>query len=48
MIARNLVAGVALISVYRSPAWPIEGGAGNARPVYERSENLEQFTTGSD
>ena len=38
----------ALISVYRSPAWPIEGGTENARPIYARTENLANFTVGED
>lgn len=37
-----------LISIYRSPAWPIEGGTANPKPVYAQSETLSSLTEGED
>lgn len=33
-----------LISVYRSPAWPIEGGTNDSKPVYSQTESLAGLT----
>ena len=37
-----------LISIYRSPAWPIEGGTANPKPVYSQAETLAGLTEGQD
>ena len=37
-----------LISIYRSPAWPIEGGTPNPKPVYAEAESLAALNQGED
>lgn len=37
-----------LISIYRSPAWPIEGGSANPQAVYSQSETLASLVGSKD